>query len=881
MSSTGDNFDSLLDAWIQDQLYINTSDADKVPNPDPVKVIQADYAFCNSGVRPQYMSDSHSMVWYKGGFLKLRLKILNPRYREYSESFAFSVTIKVYRYTGGLLSPVSEEVFAEYIDEPENNVVERYFELKGCKEPASYQVQIYSNEKCVLDEKIFMVDLPEPYVSAAKFSTLFLHRVDKGKLVDYENLGPQYSTFDINDLGSVLLGVSYEMNVGKDKVGDDVNLPLTVDVFNEQGYKVWHECQGVTIYEIEGVRYICGFFEIGSDDSLPWKEGSYRVDVRFFDELMNSCTFYVGSRNVEYQFNKTELVPRLSTVGKKHISAERNMDSMEKLNQLIGLGNVKKKIDEYRSVVMLSNKRSQMGLPAVRPVLHAAFMGNPGTGKTTVAKILGAMMKELGLLSSGHVVVEERSTLMGQNYASEQEKTLSALERAKGGILFIDEAYLLYKPDDPRDPGMNVIETLLTALADSEQQDWMLLIAGYTEPMKRLLEQNAGLKSRIPEQNRFHFDDYTVDELMQIADLFCKQNGYEMSEDARRKVLERVEREYGLRDNKFGNARFVNNLFKIEIVPAFASRVNKIEDPTVEDLTFITGEDVSTRTISEKFDDRFDMEGLKRALARLDGMVGLDKVKEMIHGMVDTAIWLRDAGKPYFNSRSLKWTFAGNTGTGKSAVASILGEILKCMNALERGHLVELNGEELAGMPAYRQEEVIKDAVDKAVEGVLFLDGDAWDRSMDRGLDTAALRLKIESKVSELRGRCAVVIGVCKDSIGTIDSIMLPADSPYHLMFEDYDAGQLLMIVMKILEKNGLTLTEEASDHLSTYISAMKKANTYGLASARTMKYISNMIYDKYLFRMSQSPDSPVNQIILDDVDEFVWKEAPRKTIGF
>ena len=93
--------------------------------------------------------------------------------------------------------------------------------------------------------------------------------------------------------------------------------------------------------------------------------------------------------------------------------------------------------------------------------------------------------------------------------------------------------------------------------------------------------------------------------------------------------------------------------------------------------------------------------------------------------------------------------------------------------------------------------------------------------------------------------------------------------------------GQLLMIVRKILEKNGLTLTEEASDHLSTYISAMKKANTYGLASARTMKYISNMIYDKYLFRMSQSPDSPVNQIILDDVDEFVWKEAPRKTIGF
>lgn len=117
--------------------------------------------------------------------------------------------------------------------------------------------------------------------------------------------------------------------------------------------------------------------------------------------------------------------------------------------------------------------------------------------------------------------------------------------------------------------------------------------------------------------------------------------------------------------------------------------------------------------------------------------------------------------------------------------------------------------------------------------------------------------------------------------MGTIDSIMLPADSPYHLMFEDYDSDQLLMIIRKILEKNSLTLTDDASDHLSTYISAMKKANTYGLASARTMKYLSNMIYDKYLFRLSQSPESQVNQIILDDVDEFVWKEAPRKTIGF
>lgn len=726
------------------------------------------------------------------------------------------------------------------------------------------------------EEKIFLVELPEPYVSAISFNNLMLYRVDAGSDVDYSELGPIYSTFDVNGLGSVLLGLAYESKIPKCN-DDEQDVPLTVDVYNEQGYMVWHECQLVTTMKSDGMRFISTFFEIGGNGSLPWNVGTYSIEVRFFDEVVNVCTFHVAHKNIEYQFTMSELVPRKSVIGKKHISADSGLDSMAKLNGLIGLDTVKKKIEEYRSVVMLSKKRSLMGLPVVKPVLHAAFMGNPGTGKTTVAKILGSMMKELGLLSSGHVVVEERSTLMGQNYASEQEKTLSALERAKGGILFIDEAYLLYKPDDPKDPGINVILTLLTALADPEQQDWMLLLAGYTEPMTRLLEQNAGLKSRIPEQNRFHFDDYTIDELMQIADLFCAQNGYEMSDEARKNVLARVEREYRMKDNKFGNARFVNNLFKIEVIPTFSKRVNALDNATLTDLTVIHGEDVSTVVASDKFDDKFDMNGIRRALDRLDALVGLKHVKEMVHGMVDTAVWLRDSGKPYFTSKSLKWTFAGNTGTGKTVVAEILGEILKSMNALERGHVVELKGEELVGVPEYRLDEMIKDAVNKAVEGVLFFDGD----SAKDGIDAQTFRMKIESKVADVCGRCAVVVGVCQDDLREIDRLMLPADSPYHLMFEDYDADELLQILKTILERKSLSIDEQASAHMSGYIAAMKKASTYGLASARTMKYLANMIHDKYLYRMSQNPDAVAGTVILDDVDEFVWKDSPKKTIGF
>ena len=407
-----------------------------------IKILKSDYVFFRKGVNIQHVSESRSMVWYRDGYTKLRLKFLNTMYEDYGESLEFSLTIRIAR-TSDSTNPVFENTYEESFYDPHTPVIETWYDLRACNVPGSYIVSFYDGHQCICSDTIHILEMPQPYVSGALFNTLFLHRVDKGQEIDYKDLGPQYGTFDIDNLDMVLMGVSYELKKDICSHSSDLRFPLTLDVYNEQGYSVWHECQDVEPYDIEGNKFICAFYEIGGRESLKWNQGTYRAEVRFFDEVVNVCTFHIGTRNIEYQYTKVELTPRLSVAGKKHLQAGDAMDSMGKLNQLIGLDSVKKKIEEYRSVVMLSKKRAMMGLPTVRPVLHAAFMGNPGTGKTTVAKILGSMMKELGLLSSGHVVVEERSTLMGQNYASEQEKTLSALERAKGGILFIDEAYLL------------------------------------------------------------------------------------------------------------------------------------------------------------------------------------------------------------------------------------------------------------------------------------------------------------------------------------------------------------------------------------------------------------------------------------------------------
>lgn len=262
------------------------------------------------------------------------------------------------------------------------------------------------------------------------------------------------------------------------------------------------------------------------------------------------------------------------------------------LNNLTGLRTVKDKLSIYERVVRFNRMRSEKELPSPSLPLHAMFLGSPGTGKTTVAKMIGIMLHRAGILSKGHVVVRERATLLGQNYNSESEKTMEALEKAQGGILFIDEAYQLYQPNDPRDPGRFVIETLLTTLADESHRDWMLIMAGYPLEMKRMLEMNPGFKSRIPDSNIYLFEDFTQQELMEIAERYLKRNQYTLTPEAHNALEERLRYDYNHRDNNFGNARHVINMIQTEILPSMAVRVTDGDHTDINALTEIKACDI-------------------------------------------------------------------------------------------------------------------------------------------------------------------------------------------------------------------------------------------------------------------------------------------------
>lgn len=251
------------------------------------------------------------------------------------------------------------------------------------------------------------------------------------------------------------------------------------------------------------------------------------------------------------------------------------------LDRLVGLKAVKEKLDVYEKIVLFNKLREENGLGTSPLPLHAMFLGSPGTGKTTVAKMMGFMLRKAGVLSKGHVVVKVRSSLIGRYYGDEETNTRKALEEAQGGILLIDEAYQLYQPDDPRDPGKLVIESLMTALADESNRDWMLILAGYPEEMKLMFGMNPGLRSRIPDSNIYMFDDFSESELMEIAERYLQGKQYTLSCEAREALSRRLGDDYSRRDKSFGNARHVVNMIQTEILPAMAVRVisGNINDP--------------------------------------------------------------------------------------------------------------------------------------------------------------------------------------------------------------------------------------------------------------------------------------------------------------
>lgn len=264
-----------------------------------------------------------------------------------------------------------------------------------------------------------------------------------------------------------------------------------------------------------------------------------------------------------------------------------NSDSFNKLDELIGLKDTKQEIASLVNYIQMKQKRDKMGMKSPNISYHCVFTGNPGTGKTTVARILAGIYKELGVLNKGHLVETDRSGLVAEYIGQTAVKTNKIIDEALDGVLFIDEAYTLAQ-GAKGDYGPEAIATLLKRMEDDRDR-LVVVIAGYTNEIEEFIDSNPGLRSRF---NRYiHFADYSAEELYDIFKLQMKKNEYAMNDDASRYLKQFLESVVANRPKDFGNARFVRNLFE-KTIEVQANRLASLPSPTKEELSEIKKEDL-------------------------------------------------------------------------------------------------------------------------------------------------------------------------------------------------------------------------------------------------------------------------------------------------
>ncbi|MBQ0151591.1 MAG: AAA family ATPase [Chryseobacterium sp.] len=262
--------------------------------------------------------------------------------------------------------------------------------------------------------------------------------------------------------------------------------------------------------------------------------------------------------------------------------------ALEELHQLIGLEKVKADISELINLLNIQKKRTAEGLKNVELSLHTVFLGPPGTGKTTVARLLGRIFKHLGYLSVGQVYETDREGLVAGYVGQTAIKTDKVVEESKGGVLFIDEAYALTQNASGNDFGAEAVNTIIKRMEDY-RDDLSVVVAGYTEPMQFFIESNPGLRSRF---NRyFYFEHFNADQLLSIFENFCKKSDFELSDEARTKVMDTFEMIEPYKTESFGNARVVRNLFE-KTVQKQANRLIHWTAPKDEQLKMLYEEDI-------------------------------------------------------------------------------------------------------------------------------------------------------------------------------------------------------------------------------------------------------------------------------------------------
>ncbi|MFC2085445.1 AAA family ATPase, partial [Bacteroidota bacterium] len=558
------------------------------------------------------------------------------------------------------------------------------------------------------------------------------------------------------------------------------------------------------------------------------------------------------------------------------------------LDAFIGFNNIKKSVREFIDYLKFQQERKKIGLKSDSSItLNLIFIGNPGTGKTTIARLLGDIFKAMGILQKGHVVEVDRSRLVGQYIGETAQKTDKVINEAMDGVLFIDEAYTLAKEGrSSQDFGQEAIDTLLKRMEDN-RGEFIVIAAGYPEEMKNFLSSNPGLKSRF---NRiFNFEDYNPDELIKIFKLFANKEEYKIQKEAENLMFNEFVNLYRSRDKTFGNARLARQFFentKLQL----SNRVIRLHENQKDKkvMETIVKDDILNALKSdetEKVKIPINEENLSHALDELNNFIGHEKIKNDINDTIKLARYYIKQGDDVSDMFTSHILFLGNPGTGKTSLARIISNIYSALGILKKGHLIEVDRKDLVASHIGGTADKTTEKIEEALGGTLFID-EAYTlipkeiTSHDFGKEALETLLK---RMEDDKGKFIVIgAGYTNDMLRFIESNPgLQSRFTKSYYFEDYTPDELIEITRKLLNASSLVINHNAEEELFKYYNEQYRERDEKFGNARIVRNTVEKLIQKRLLRITdikvdKEQEPADHNILIEDVRSV--KESPIKS---
>ena len=540
-------------------------------------------------------------------------------------------------------------------------------------------------------------------------------------------------------------------------------------------------------------------------------------------------------------------------------------ECLAKLNGMVGLAAVKKEISNLAAFLNLQIRRGETNTFQGK---HYVFTGNPGTGKTTVARIMADVFRTLGILSRGQLIEADRSKLVAGFAGQTAIKTNQLIDSAMGGVLFIDEAYTL-KSNDQDSFGAEAIDTLLKRLED-DRGKFICIVAGYTDNMHDFIDTNPGLKSRFTQT--IHFDDYTPDELTQIFLNLAKGKNFTVDEETKGTIHRQFEQLYLRRDKNFGNAREARRIFD-QAIEKQSQRLITImgtRDFKEEDMFRITSADLAVESAAKA-------RPLDEVLNELDEFIGMRSVKNMIRRLAVQSMFMKQRaamGAGNVQQMSMNFILTGNPGTGKTSVARKMGEVLQAMDILPTSRVIEASRATLVGKYMGETPKIVNNMCDKAMGGILFID-EAYTLSSDNDMYGKEAIDTLMKRMEDDRGKFVVIAAGYKDEMETFLAVNpgLASRFTHKMHIDDYNEDELLAIFKKMAYNDNYKLSPEAEFKLMDLICRLVINKNESFGNAREMRNMLDATIQQLSIRVSSLPQEAITQetyqlIMPEDIKE-------------